>query len=84
MSRTPLSECGRSADDDFPGEIDLLTTTIEQLQHHLRKGFISSVQLVKEYMVSIALRLKDLKRQAVELTRRIPIRNASMPTITRD
>lgn len=35
----------------FPKHIDLLTTTIQELQEHLTKGNVTSVQLVEEYLV---------------------------------
>jgi hypothetical protein len=39
------------ASTPFPKDIDLLTATIQELQEHLTKGNVTSVQLVEEYMV---------------------------------
>lgn len=35
----------------FPGDVDLLEATVQQIQRHLRRGKFTSVQLVKEYLV---------------------------------
>lgn len=50
---------GEEPESIFPSEIDLLTATVQQLQHHLRKGSFNSAQLVKEYLVSSNSRTID-------------------------
>lgn len=44
---------GLRPDTGFPEEINLLTATIQDLQAWLKNGSVTSVQLTKEYLVSL-------------------------------
>ncbi|KAJ9102355.1 hypothetical protein QFC21_002755 [Naganishia friedmannii] len=52
-----------SSQAGFPRDVDLLTATIQDLQGHLRKGTLTSVQLVAEYI----RRIEENNQQGLEL-----------------
>lgn len=54
ISSTPLQR-DLKARWDFPAEVDVLTTTIKDLQEFLSNGTITSVQLTQHYLVHHAL-----------------------------
>jgi hypothetical protein len=66
--------------EDFPGQVDLLEVTVQQIQEHLRNRTFTSVQLVKEYLVyeSVSWRLRG------KADGNYPYRDASTRTTGKD